>query len=69
MHAPSLACTGPAFDCFGVVRSLTRWFLVSYVLVVAVCGFSFSEESTPEKNVLALYSFSARESFVQLEPL
>ena len=46
-----------------------RWIFVSCVVVVAVGCPSLFADSTPEKNVLVLFSFSVREAFVELEPL
>ena len=50
---------------------IARLFLAAFVaLALAGCPplFAFAN-STPEKNVLVLYSFSVRDAFVELEPL
>src|SRR5271170_5451005 len=52
-----------------VVRQNTHWILLFSLVIVAVGCPPLSANSTPEKNILVLYSFSARDSFVELEPL
>jgi PAS domain S-box-containing protein len=52
----------------GVVRWLACWFLASCIVIGCSSRFAFAD-STPEKNVLVLSSFSVKDAFVQLEPL
>jgi signal transduction histidine kinase len=51
------------------VRQNTHWILLFSLVIVAAGCPPLSADSTPEKNILILYSFSARDSFVALEPL
>src|SRR5271166_5596336 len=71
MRESPFAGTGASSDCAGVVRWLARWFLSSCIVIAAVgCSSLFAfADSTPEKNVLVLSSFSVKDAFVQLEPL
>ena len=71
MQHPPLADTGGFSDFVEVVRCTAHWFL-SFCLVIAAVGCSslFAlTDSTSEKNVLVLYSFSAKDTFAQLESL
>jgi signal transduction histidine kinase/ABC-type uncharacterized transport system substrate-binding protein len=65
MRNPLFGSTSRPSDVAGVVR----WILASFVVIVAVGCPHLSADSTSEKNILVLYSFSVRENFVQLEPL
>src|SRR5208337_5023180 len=71
MRESPFAGMGASSDFMGVVRWLARWFLSACVVIAAVgCSSIFaSADSTSEKNVLVLYSFSAKDAFLQLEPL
>ena len=68
MRESPFAGTGASSDCMGVVRWLACWFLASCIVIGCSSRFAFAD-STPEKNVLVLSSFSVKDAFVQLEPL
>ena len=53
----------------GMLPGVFRWSFLSWLVILAVGCPYLSADSVSEKNVLVLYSFSVRESFVQLEPL
>jgi PAS domain S-box-containing protein len=69
MQEPSLggACRRSALVVG--IRLIARWFFASCLVVAVFRCPSFSADSTSEKNVLVLDSFSVREAFVELEPL
>src|SRR5208337_2361215 len=71
MRESPFAGTDASSDFMGVVRCIARWFLSACIVIAAVgCSSIFaSADSTSEKNVLVLYSFSAKDVFLQLEPL
>src|SRR5208283_96506 len=71
MRESPFAGRGASSDCMGVVRWIARWFFSSCIVTAAVgCSSLFAlADPTLGKNILVLYSFSARDAFVQLEPL
>ena len=71
MQRPPLGGRCLPSGCAGVVRRITHRFLASCIVIVAVSCSSLLAfaDSTPEKNVLVLYSWSVRDAFVELDPL
>src|SRR5271169_7209018 len=70
MRESPFAGTGASSDCAGVGRWFARWFLSSCIVIAAVgCSSLFASVDPTGKNILVLSSFSAKDAFLQLEPL
>lgn len=73
MRTPPFGGMGRSSDCRGMVCLVahwtSRWILVSCVVIVAVGYPGASAASTPEKNILVLYSFSEHDLFDPLDRL
>jgi hypothetical protein len=62
MRESPFAGTGASSDRAGVACWSVRWFLSLCIVIAAVGCSSLFADSTREKNVLVLHSFTVRES-------